>query len=144
MDFPLRELPRTQIIERAHQRHADIQLLVATGWTISAIARRLNLDRKTVRRFRDTALDQFLASAKERRPGRSAGAIQALHQHPIHREPRPGQRQLSLPRNSRARLPVKPAGRTQTPRRPPRGQRRACTSGHPQSPEDHRLDHESP
>ena len=32
------------------------------------IARRLNLDRKTVRRFRDTALDQLLASARERRP----------------------------------------------------------------------------
>ncbi|MFC8393589.1 transposase [Streptomyces sp. NPDC057238] len=32
------------------------------------IARRLNLDRKTVRRFRDTALDQLLASARDRRP----------------------------------------------------------------------------
>lgn len=30
---------------------------VAAGWTISAIARRLHLDRKTVRRFRDTDLD---------------------------------------------------------------------------------------
>ncbi|MFD3997142.1 transposase [Streptomyces sp. NPDC058583] len=41
---------------------------MAAGWTISAIARRLNLDRKTVRRFRDTDLDQLLASANERRP----------------------------------------------------------------------------
>lgn len=32
------------------------------------IARRLNLDRKTVRRFRATALDQLLASARECRP----------------------------------------------------------------------------
>ncbi|MEU0823162.1 hypothetical protein [Streptomyces mirabilis] len=45
-----------------------MQQLVAAGWTISAISRRLNLDRKTVRRFRDTDLDQLLASANERRP----------------------------------------------------------------------------
>ncbi|MFF0291741.1 helix-turn-helix domain-containing protein [Streptomyces sp. NPDC005262] len=68
MDLPLPELPRTQIIERTRHRHADIHRLVAAGWTISAIARRLNLDRKTVRRFRDTDLDQLLASAHERRP----------------------------------------------------------------------------
>ncbi|MFD0372860.1 ISL3 family transposase [Streptomyces sp. NPDC059071] len=68
MDLPLHELPRTQIIERTRHRHADIHRLVAAGWTISAIARRLNLDRKTVRRFRDTDLDQLLASAYERRP----------------------------------------------------------------------------
>lgn len=35
---------------------------------ISAIGRRLNLDRKTVRRFRDTDLDELLASARDRRP----------------------------------------------------------------------------
>ncbi|MET8329444.1 hypothetical protein [Streptomyces sp. NPDC005181] len=33
-----------------------------------AIGRRLNLDRKTVRRFRDTDLDELLSSARERRP----------------------------------------------------------------------------
>ncbi|MFF3691598.1 ISL3 family transposase [Streptomyces sp. NPDC002187] len=68
MELPLHELPRTQIIERTRHRHEDVQRLVAAGWTISAIARRLNLDRKTVRRFRDTDLDQLLASAHERRP----------------------------------------------------------------------------
>ncbi|MFF8848160.1 transposase [Streptomyces sp. NPDC015127] len=68
MELPMHELPRTQIIERIRHRHADVQRLVAAGWTISAIARRLNLDRKTVRRFRDTDLDQLLASAHERRP----------------------------------------------------------------------------
>ncbi|MET8537469.1 ISL3 family transposase [Streptomyces sp. NPDC005065] len=68
MELPLHELPRTQIIERTRHRHADVQRLVAAGWTISAIARRLNLDRKTVRRFRDTDLVQLLASANERRP----------------------------------------------------------------------------
>ncbi|MEU7510283.1 helix-turn-helix domain-containing protein [Streptomyces lavendulae] len=68
MQLPLHQLPRTQILERTCQRHADVHKLVAAGWTISAIARRLNLDRKTVRRFRDTDLDQLLASAHERRP----------------------------------------------------------------------------
>ncbi|MET7636953.1 ISL3 family transposase [Streptomyces sp. NPDC005078] len=68
MELPMHKLPRTQIIERTRHRHGDIQRLVAAGWTISAIARRLNLDRKTVRRFRDTDLDQLLASAHERRP----------------------------------------------------------------------------
>jgi transposase len=67
-ELPPAELPRTQIIERTRQRHADVHRLVDAGWTISAIARRLNLDRKTVRRFRDTDLDILLASARDRRP----------------------------------------------------------------------------
>ncbi|MGX1676493.1 transposase [Streptomyces sp. NPDC055400] len=62
------ELPRTQIIERTRERHADVHRLVDAGWTISAVARRLHLDRKTVRRFRDTDLDILLASARDRRP----------------------------------------------------------------------------
>ncbi|MGD3112118.1 hypothetical protein [Streptomyces sp. YGL11-2] len=62
------ELPRTQIIERTRHRYEDIHHLVEKGWTISAIARRLNLDRKAVRRFRDTDLDQLLVSARGRRP----------------------------------------------------------------------------
>ncbi|MFI7406040.1 ISL3 family transposase [Streptomyces sp. NPDC049541] len=62
------ELPRTQTIERTRHRYEDIHRLLERRWTISAIARRLNLDRKTVRRFRDTGLDQLLASARDRRP----------------------------------------------------------------------------
>ncbi|MFF3565402.1 ISL3 family transposase [Streptomyces sp. NPDC002574] len=69
MLFPPVELPRTQIIERTRHRYEDIHRLLEKRWTISAIARRLNLDRKTVRRFRDTNLDELLASARERRPG---------------------------------------------------------------------------
>ncbi|MER5582260.1 hypothetical protein ABT090_11495 [Streptomyces asoensis] len=54
---------------RTHPPHyEDIHWLLEKRWTISAIARRLSLDRKTVRRFRDTALDELLASARERRP----------------------------------------------------------------------------
>ncbi|MFD3560218.1 ISL3 family transposase [Streptomyces sp. NPDC058686] len=67
-ELPPADLPRTQIIERTRQRHADVHRLVNAGWTISAIARRLHLDRKTVRRFRDTDLDILLASARDRRP----------------------------------------------------------------------------
>ncbi|MFD7282448.1 ISL3 family transposase [Streptomyces sp. NPDC059862] len=67
-ELPVQELPRTQIIERTRHRYDDIHDLLEKGWTISAIGRRLNLDRKTVRRFRDTDLDQLLASARERRP----------------------------------------------------------------------------
>lgn len=68
MLLPPAELPRTQIIERTRHRYEDIHRLLDKRWTISAIARRLNLDRKTVRRFRDTDLDELLASARERRP----------------------------------------------------------------------------
>ena len=49
-------LPRTQIIERTRHRYEDIHRLLEKRWTISPIARRLNLDRKTRRRFRDTDL----------------------------------------------------------------------------------------
>lgn len=59
MPVPVPELPRTQIIEPTHHRYEDIHCLLEKGWTISAIVRRLNLDRKTVRRFRDTDLDQL-------------------------------------------------------------------------------------
>ncbi|CAL9329990.1 ISL3 family transposase [Streptomyces sp. enrichment culture] len=68
MLLPPTELPRTQIIERTRHRYEDIHGLLGKRSTISAIARRLNLDRKTVRRFRDTDLDELLASALERRP----------------------------------------------------------------------------
>ncbi|GGR64280.1 hypothetical protein GCM10010251_96070 [Streptomyces aurantiogriseus] len=68
MLLPPTELPRTQIIERTRHRYEDIHRLLDKRWTISAIARSLNLDRKTMRRFRDTDLDGLLAPARERRP----------------------------------------------------------------------------
>lgn len=64
-----------RLIARNAQRHADIHELMAQGLTVSAIARRIRLDRKTVRRFasaevaadllgpcgrRATALDSYL------------------------------------------------------------------------------------
>ncbi|MGW3124572.1 transposase [Streptomyces sp. NPDC001107] len=69
MLLPPPELPRTQIIERTRHRYEDIHRLLEERWTISAIARRLNLDRKTVRRFRDTDLDELPVSARERPSG---------------------------------------------------------------------------
>jgi hypothetical protein len=68
MELPMPEVPRTQIIERTRLRYEGVHRLVGKGWTISAIGRRLNLDRKTVRRFRDTDLDELLASARDRHP----------------------------------------------------------------------------
>ncbi|MFE5109506.1 transposase [Streptomyces sp. NPDC056663] len=68
MELPVPELPRTQITERTRHRFEDIHHLAEKGWTINAIARRLNLDSRTVRRFRDTDLDELLASARDRRP----------------------------------------------------------------------------
>ncbi|MDX3523312.1 ISL3 family transposase [Streptomyces scabiei] len=68
MLLPPAELPRTQIIERTRHRYEDIHRLLEKRWTISAIARRQNLDRKTVRRFRDTDLNELLATARDRRP----------------------------------------------------------------------------
>ncbi|MBO0653792.1 transposase [Streptomyces triculaminicus] len=68
IELPPAGLPSTQMIERTRHRYTDIHRLVDAGWTISAITRRLHLDRKTVRRFRDTDLDELLASANYRRP----------------------------------------------------------------------------
>ncbi|MFE2070613.1 hypothetical protein ACFXDH_51060 [Streptomyces sp. NPDC059467] len=68
MLLPTAELPRTQIIERTRHRYEDIHRLLEKRWTLSAIARRLNHDPKTVRRFRGTGPDELPASAHERRP----------------------------------------------------------------------------
>lgn len=56
------------MIERTRHRYADIHRLLDAGWTLSAIGRRLHRDRKTVRRFRDTGLDELPATAHHRRP----------------------------------------------------------------------------
>jgi transposase len=61
-------LPPTRIVQRALQRHAEVTRMVAAGYPLSDIARRLGLDRKTVRRYRDTSLDHLLDSAQDRRP----------------------------------------------------------------------------
>ncbi|MEU9289921.1 ISL3 family transposase [Streptomyces sp. NPDC048275] len=60
-------LPPTLIVQRVLNRHAEINRMVATGYPVSEITRRLSLDRKTVRHYRDTDLDMLLASARDRR-----------------------------------------------------------------------------
>ncbi|MGP4089136.1 hypothetical protein [Streptomyces sp. KR55] len=48
------------------QRHRDVNELAATGLSLSAIGRRLQLDRKTVQRYRRSDLEDLLASARDR------------------------------------------------------------------------------
>ncbi|MEU8975518.1 ISL3 family transposase [Streptomyces monashensis] len=51
---PLDNIPATPLMQRVTERHAEIHRLREATWTISAIARRLGLDRKTVRRYLTT------------------------------------------------------------------------------------------
>ncbi|MBF9069093.1 ISL3 family transposase [Streptacidiphilus sp. NEAU-YB345] len=68
IDLPPPQLPRASIVERTRDRYADVHRLLDEKWTISAIARQLGLDRKTVRHFRETSLDELLARACDRSP----------------------------------------------------------------------------
>ncbi|MBF9070463.1 ISL3 family transposase [Streptacidiphilus sp. NEAU-YB345] len=63
--LPMTVLPKTPIVDRTRDRYQDVHRLLKRGWTISTIGRHLQLDRKTVRRFRDTPLDELLACAKD-------------------------------------------------------------------------------
>ncbi|MGW2883057.1 ISL3 family transposase [Streptomyces sp. NPDC001233] len=60
-------LPPTLIVQRVLNRHVEINRMVTIGYSVSEIARRLGLDRKTVRHYRDADLDNLLASARDRR-----------------------------------------------------------------------------
>ncbi|WUC17405.1 transposase [Streptomyces sp. NBC_00564] len=65
IEMPLLDaLPPTLIVQRVLNRHPEINRMVATGYPVSEIARRLSLDRKTVRHYRDTDLDMLLASPR--------------------------------------------------------------------------------
>ncbi|WP_405844585.1 ISL3 family transposase [Streptomyces sp. NBC_01518] len=65
---PLDNIPATPLMQRVTERHAEIHRLRDATWTISAIARRFGLDRKTVRRYLTTDLEVLIASARDRRP----------------------------------------------------------------------------
>lgn len=73
--------PDSQILARVRQWHTDIHYLRERGWTISAIARRLGRDRKTVRHYLTTDLDQILASARDRRPNGHINRFKPYLQH---------------------------------------------------------------
>ncbi|MET7481150.1 ISL3 family transposase [Streptomyces sp. NPDC005648] len=66
--LPPPTLPPTKMAVRTVDRYSDIHRLLAQKLSISEIARRLHLDRKTVRHFRDTSLDELLASSRHGRP----------------------------------------------------------------------------
>lgn len=53
---------------RTVDRYSDIHRLLGQGCSVSEVSRRLHLDRKTVRHFRDTDFDELLASARHGRP----------------------------------------------------------------------------
>ncbi|GHG45491.1 hypothetical protein [Streptomyces hydrogenans] len=55
-------------MQRVLQHHAEVTRMVATGYPLSDIARRLQLDRKTIHRYRDISLDDLLSSSLDRRP----------------------------------------------------------------------------
>ncbi|MFE4924747.1 ISL3 family transposase [Streptomyces sp. NPDC056661] len=66
--MPLLEaLPPTLIVQRVQQRHELINRMLDNGYPLSEVARRVGLDRKTARRYRDTELDVLIASARDRR-----------------------------------------------------------------------------
>lgn len=59
------EWPDGRLITRTRERHAAVQQLVSNGMTISAISRKLSLDRKTVRRFaRAHDVDELLTTTR--------------------------------------------------------------------------------
>lgn len=66
--LPPPTLPPTKMDVRTIDRYSDIHRLLAQRHSISEIARRLHLDRKTVRHFLDTGLDELLASSRHGRP----------------------------------------------------------------------------
>ncbi|WP_425415091.1 ISL3 family transposase [Rhodococcus phenolicus] len=63
------ELPDGRLATRTRERHAAVQQLVSNGMTISAISKKLGLDRKTVRRFaRAHEIDELLTTTRTAGP----------------------------------------------------------------------------
>ncbi|WP_343240032.1 transposase [Streptomyces sp. SID12488] len=73
-------LPPTRIVQRVLHHHAEVTRMVVVGHPLSDIARRLGLDRKTVRRYRDTSRDHLLNSTRDRRPKKLDGFKPFLQQ----------------------------------------------------------------
>ncbi|MFD3549797.1 ISL3 family transposase [Streptomyces sp. NPDC058655] len=73
--------PDTPLLNRIRQRHAEVNELAATGMSLNAIGRRLQLDRKTVRRYRNKDLAGLLASAQDR----GHGVLEPFMEHVQHR-----------------------------------------------------------
>lgn len=73
--------PETPLLARIRQRHAEVNELAATGLSLNAIGRRLQLDRKTVRRYWNKDLAGLLASAQDR----GHGVLDPFMEHVQHR-----------------------------------------------------------
>ncbi|GHB30827.1 hypothetical protein [Streptomyces chryseus] len=71
----------TPLLDRIRRRHAEVNELAATGLSLNAIGRRLQLDRKTVRRYRNKDLAGLLASAQDR----GHGVLDPFMEHVQHR-----------------------------------------------------------
>jgi transposase len=54
------------LARRIAEQQPQIQQMIAQGWTISAIARELDLDRKTVRRYARNTLDELMNTGVRR------------------------------------------------------------------------------
>ncbi|MFD8982661.1 transposase [Streptomyces sp. NPDC059564] len=78
---PALATPESPLLDRIRQRHAEVTELAATGLSLSAIGRRLQLDRKTVRRYRNKDLAGLLASAQDR----GHGVLDPFIEHVQHR-----------------------------------------------------------
>ncbi|MFJ6486761.1 transposase [Streptomyces sp. NPDC091682] len=57
--------PDAQLLARVRQWHTDIHRIRERGWTISAIARHLGRDRRTVRHYLTKDFDQIIATARD-------------------------------------------------------------------------------
>lgn len=55
------------LAQRIALRQPQIQKMVTRGWTVSAIARELQLDRKTVRRYARAGIDDLMRTGVRRR-----------------------------------------------------------------------------
>ncbi|CAM5488300.1 transposase [Streptomyces avidinii] len=73
--------PRYPLLNRIRQRHAEVNELAATGMSLNAIGRHLQLDRKTVRRYRNKDLPGLIASAQDR----GHGVLDPFIEHVQHR-----------------------------------------------------------
>ncbi|MGA5361187.1 transposase family protein [Streptomyces purpurascens] len=101
--------PQSPLLDRIGQRHREVNELAATGMSLSAIGRRLYLDRKTVRRYRNKDLEGLLASAQDRGHNqlwRSVTRVTERHSWPVW----PGTA-LSQPRVTSRECPRGPRGR---------------------------------
>lgn len=81
IELPQQDIPRTALVERTRHRYEDIHRLLQEGWKVSATARHLDLDRRTVDKYKNTQLDDLLASATNRRPNTELAAFKPyLHE----------------------------------------------------------------